>query len=115
MRGRGDDDVGEVLTRSAVKETTIWFVGKRPQTEFSNPALWLASLGEDNVSVLRSDTHRVTYHTNYMSVGAINKYGDESSRVWYPWHTILRVEEKWLHRGGTVEIRSKFTVGEDTK
>ncbi len=81
--------MGEVLTRSAVKETTIWFVA------------YERVLAEAPTVVLRSDTHRVTYHTNYISVAAINQEGDESSRVWYPWHTILRVEEKWLYQEDT--------------
>ncbi len=99
--------MGEVLTRSAVKETTIWFVVGKGYVD--------KEVAEVPVEQFRSDTHKVTFHSNYISVAVIDKYGDESSRVWYPWHTIFLVEEKSLHRGGTVEIRSKFTVGEDTK
>ena len=67
-------------TKRSVKQTTIWFVG-----DGSWPPL-----------VLLGDTERVTFHNDYVAVSVIDKYGDEKARTWYPWHTILRVEETWL-------------------
>ena len=71
-------------TKTKVKQTSIWFIAPPPPFK-TIP-----------VRRFRDDTHRVTFHNDYIAVGEIDKYGDEKSRAWFPWHTIRRVEETWL-------------------
>ena len=68
-------------------------------TPVKRTQMWFTEAGLDDI-VFRIDTHRVTFHNEYVAVSIIDKYGDERARTWYPWHTIRRVEETWLTSDG---------------